>query len=159
MRKLLYTLILLVGMTTYGQNEISLNVGHLQAMEFIGDDIKNGVAVSLRGDLDLFRKKAFVFGPTASFYKLGEIASDIESIDKEEVASLGLNMGFRTNNTLFKLSYQLPVSEQDPIFKSVMSGSLAFGKKAGVKVGFDYFFNRNLFHYTYSINTGLFIRF
>lgn len=145
----------MIGLTSHAQNEIMFTGGHLQAMEHIGSDIKNGFAGSIRGDYDFFKKSKFDFGPTASFHMFTDIKSDIEVLNAENVPAVGLNMGVHGEKAGFKAAYQVPTSEAMPLFKSVLSGHLHFGNKVRWKIGADYFFNRHLFHYTYTINTGI----
>lgn len=160
MRKLLYLFVALIGFGAYGQSNIFATVGHLQGMEFIGDDIKNGMSNSLGVNIDFFGKKNFDFGITTSVHLLGDLKSDIEFLEAEEVLAAGLHIGFQNDSVGLNIAYQLPALDEDPFFKSMVSGKINFkGKGAiGWMFGADYFFNRHLFHYTYSINTGLTIK-
>ena len=160
MRNLLYTVVLLLAGVVHGQSEAFATVGHLQGQEFIGDDIKNGISNSLGVNVDFFGKKTFDFGITTSVHLLGDLKSDIEMLQGEEVAAAGLNMGFSSKKFSMKAMYQLPVFDEDPFFKSVLSGKATFFNDKGIgwNFGVDYFFNRHLFHYTYTINTGISIK-
>ena len=160
MRKLLYTLALLGSLAAYGQSEFVATIGHLQGKEFIGDDIKNGHVASLGANLDLFGKKGFDFGPSLRVDHMSDLRSDIELIQSETVGFAGLNLGFNSDKVAFKATYQVPVLDEDLLFKSMTSGKLTFKNKKGngFNVGVDYYFNRHIFHYTYSLNAGISIK-
>lgn len=159
MRKLLYTLSLLGSLAVYGQSDIFVNVGSGQAKEFIGDDVKHGTMTQLGVNLDLFGKKKFDFGASIATTLMGDLSSDIELLQAEQIGMAGLFVGFNNDNMALKAKYLLPVLDEDPIFKSAVSGVLTLkaGKKRnfGFNFGVDYYFNRHIFHYTYSLNTGI----
>ena len=147
--------------------DFSLSTGWAQSMEFIGDDIKDGIAINFAVDFDAFKKSNFNLGPSLDVYWLGEISSDVESIDKTGFFGAGINTGFDIGRTTLKGKYLLPVPEpnrnENVFFTSIASGQVEYKlTKDGfvaLMVGGDYFFNRNLFHYTYQIKTGITLKF
>lgn len=160
-------LTLLLGSYTATAQDLSVNGAYIQGMEHIGDDIKQGFGLTVNANFDLFSKSGFNFGPSFTYYELGEIKSDIEELSGDKELGAGLHMGFDAKKVAFDVKYELPLTpnrHDEPIFfESVLSGKIQFlpykGKGVGFQTGVDYFFNKHIFHYTYQITGGLFYRF
>lgn len=166
MRKLLIIAVAILGMASAQAQEFSLNYGLGIGQEHIGSDIKSGQTFSFNFQGDLFKKSNFNFGPSVSVYHLGELTTKIESIETETFFGGGLFAGFDSKRFSFESGVQVINGEmgngEDVFFTSVSTSSIKYRFKDspfGVKLSYDYFLNKNLFHYTSSVNAGIFIKF
>ena len=158
-------MMLVLGMSV-GAQEIHYSYGLVSAVEHIGEDIKSGEGYSFGADFDFFRDKKFDFGPTFGYTKLGRLKTSSEDIASEGFLEAGLNAGWSGKRLSFKTSAKIPFTEkikEHALFKMVSTQSVTYKFKEdspfAIRAGFDYYFNRHIFHYTYRTSLGLSLKF
>ena len=162
MRNLLLALLCVMGLTAQAQIDVYSSVGVISAQEFIGNDIKNGVGYEFGAELDVFPKSKLNFGPTTSVQWLGKLTTDIDEIEESNLFTVGAFVGFDAGRFSFKTKGSVPLTEkikEHALFKAISTQSIEFRpKKDGpfaIRLGFDYYFNRFLFHYTHKTSIGI----
>ena len=167
MKKLLFMLAFVCSTFAIQAQDFSFGVGYGNAQEFFGDDIKYGVTANFGVDFDIFKKSNFNLGPAIGIVWTGDLESDIETIENESSLLTGLHAGVDLGRFTIKgrQSVVLPYTDKnnDVFFTSVSGGQVEYKlKKDGfvaLMLGGDYFFNRELFHYTYQFKTGITLKF
>ena len=127
-----------------------------------GENMSLGQA-SLGFEWDWFSKNKFNFGPSAKLYthEVGFMGGKDKSLNHYH-GSIGLMAGVDLGKFSFNTSIESPTPDKrESIFEAVISPSVGFmiSDKVGVKANFDYFINKKLFNYAYTVGGGLFYKF
>ena len=172
MKNLLLTIALVCGMfSAQAQDEaitFEVNGGVLTHDFFVDNPIVSGETLqigqaSFGFEGDVFSSKKFNFGPSGKIYThetefFGGKSSELNHYSLSAGLVAGVDLGKFTINT----SIELPIPDRrESIFEAVISPSAAFmiSKRVGIKANFDYFINKKLYNYAYTIGGGLIYKF
>ena len=140
----------------------AFNSGSRLSLVNPGEDLDIGQA-SIGFSGDFFSSKKFNFGPAGKVYFHEVGYSGGKSPDLNHYTfSLGANAGVDLGKFFFNTSFELPLKgKRESIFEAVVSPSAGFmiSKNIGIKANFDYFFNKKLFNYAYTVGGGLIYKF
>ena len=140
----------------------AFNSGSIYSLVDTGDDLDIGQA-SIGFSGDFFSSKKFNFGPAGKvyFHEVGYSGGKDPELNHYTV-SLGANVGVDFGKFFLDASFEAPLKNQrENIFEFVASPSIGFmiSEKIGVKANFDYFVNKKLFNYAYTVGGGLIYKF
>ena len=135
---------------------------NIDYINHLNKDLEIGQA-SIGFSGDFFSSKKFNFGPAGKvyFHEVGYRGGKSSDLN-HYTFSLGANAGVDLGKFFFNTSFELPIKgKRENIFEAVVSPSAGFmiSDKIGVKANFDYFFNKKLFNYAYTIGGGLIYKF
>ena len=140
----------------------AFNSGSRLSLVNPGEDLEIGQA-SIGFSGDFFSSKKFNFGPAGKvyFHEVGYKGGNDPALN-HYTFSLGANAGVDLGKFFFNTSFELPIKgKRESIFEAVVSPSAGFmiSDKIGIKANFDYFFNKKLFNYAYTVGGGLIYKF
>ena len=159
--------VLVVSSISINAQDVSLSGGLVSAHEFIGQNIKSGTSVKFAIDFDFFNKKKFHLGPTFSVSGLSALSAGEDSIPAVSILGAGLLTGFEAGRFAYKggVTYSFTDLFTDvnvaytPTLNNVIEYQFKKDGLVGIRLGHDYFFNQNLFHYTHQTTLGLVLKF
>ena len=140
----------------------AFNSGSRLSLVNPGEDLDIGQA-SIGFSGDFFSSKKFNFGPAGKvyFHEVGYSGGKSADLNHYTV-SLGANVGIDLGRFFVDTSFEAPLkNSRENIFEFVASPSIGFmiSDKIGVKANFDYFVNKKLFNYAYTVGGGLIYKF
>ena len=147
---------------------LELNGGVLTHEFFIDNPVVSGETLQIGQasfglEWDWFSKNKFNFGPAAKLYTHEiEFKGGRDASLNHYHGSIGLMAGVDLGKFSFNTSFESPTpSKRESIFEAVISPSAALmiSKSVGIKANFDYFINKKLYNYAYTIGGGLIYKF
>ena len=169
MRKLLMIVVAVLGTASMQAQDLSFSGGLALAHEIIGENIKSASSVKVAADFDWFKESNFNFGPTVSLVAIDKLRAegDEPDIASQTIIGVGFLSGFDAGRFTYKggITYSVTDLFNDvnvayvPTMNNVLEYQFKKDGVLGIRLGHDWFFNQNLFHYTHQTTLGLVFKF